>query len=80
MVYDMKKKLLFAYPEMLIGGSTTSLLSLFNTIDYNKYEVDLILYRNRGEFLKAIPEKVNLLPQACKYDGKTLVSNIKKIF
>ena len=46
----MKKKVLFVYPELMLGGSTTSLISLLNSIDYNRYEVDLILYKNSGEY------------------------------
>jgi glycosyltransferase involved in cell wall biosynthesis len=75
----VKKEILFVYPEMLIGGSTTSLLSLLNTIDYSKYKVDLIMYRNRGEFLKDIPRQVNILPQACKYPAFTLTAKLKKL-
>ena len=51
----MKKKILFVYMGMFIGGSTTSLLSLLNTIDYEKYDVDLLLYRNNDVFVKYIP-------------------------
>lgn len=60
----MKKRILFTYFDMMIGGSTTSLLSILNTIDYEEYDVDLLLYRNSGELVNFIPEKVNLLPQA----------------
>ena len=48
----------------MLGGSTTSLLSLLHNIDYEKYDVDLLLYRNEGDFIAYIPEKVNLLEQA----------------
>lgn len=61
---NMKKKVLFVYYEMMIGGSTTSLLSLLQNFDYDKYDVDLLLYRNRGPLMDYIPDKVNLLPQA----------------
>lgn len=60
-----KKKILFVYYTMMLGGSTTSLLSLLENFDYDKYEVDLLLYRNEGPFLEYIPKNVNLLPQAC---------------
>lgn len=73
----MKKKILFAYYSMIIGGSTTSLLSLINAIDKNKYDVYLILYRNNGELLNYIPTNVTLLePAASK---KNLFNDIKKI-
>lgn len=61
------KKILFVYPEMMIGGSTTSLLSVLYSLDFTKYEVDLLLFRNRGEWLKDIPEKVKLLKPCYKY-------------
>lgn len=65
-----KKKILFAYPAMMIGGSTTSLLSVLNRLDYNKYDVDLLLNSHTGELLDMIPAKVNLLPPALKYTDK----------
>ncbi len=60
----MKKKILFVYDEMLIGGSTTSLLSILNSIDYDRFEVDLNLYYNKGALFDQIPKQVNILPQA----------------
>lgn len=65
-----KKKVLFAYPAMNIGGSTTCLLSILNGINYEKYDVDLLLNSNTGELIKMLPEKVNLLPPALKYQNK----------
>ena len=65
-----KMKLLFAYPAMMIGGSTTSLLSILNRLDYEKYEVDLLLNSHTGELLDMIPERVNLLPPALKYTDR----------
>jgi glycosyltransferase involved in cell wall biosynthesis len=61
----MKKRILFVYDEMIIGGSTTSLLSIFNSIDYERYEVDLLLYNNVGALFDQIPKQINILPQAC---------------
>ena len=65
----MKKKLLFIYHSMIIGGSTTALLSLLNNLDPDKYEVDLQLFRNQGPLLNAIPDHVKLLPEAERYKG-----------
>jgi len=67
----MKKKILFVYYTMMLGGSTTSLLSLLDNIDYDKYDVDLLLYRNEGPLISYIPEKVNLLPEAHIKQSKT---------
>lgn len=66
----MKKKLLFIYHSMIIGGSTTALLPLLNGLDPEKYEIDLQLFRNKGPLLDVIPEHVNLLPEAEAHKGK----------
>lgn len=63
-----KKKILVAYYEMFVGGSTTSLLAFLNCIDKSKYEVDVQLYRNKGALFDNIPKDVNILPPAAKYD------------
>ena len=62
-----KKKIIIAYPAMMIGGSTTSLLSILNRLDYSKYDVDLLLNSHSGELLDKIPEHVRLLPPALRY-------------
>lgn len=78
----MKKKILFVYPRMMLGGSTTALISLLNCLDPEKYSVDLQLLRNRGELLGDIPNHVNLLPEAEIYKGARgrAVKIIKFIF
>lgn len=65
-----KKDILFAYNAMNIGGSTTSLLSILNRLDYSKYNVDLLLNENTGDLLSEIPQQVNLLPAARKYHNR----------
>ncbi len=62
-----RKKVIIAYPAMMIGGSTTSLLSILNRLDYSKYDVDLLLNLHSGDLLDKIPKEVNLLPPAKKY-------------
>lgn len=63
----MKKKILFIMPSMFIGGAERSILGLFDSIDYEKYEVYLFLYRHEGEFLQYIPRQVILLPAVLEY-------------
>ena len=65
-----KKRVLVIYPEMMMGGSTTALLAFLKGIDKEKYEVDLQLYKNRGELLADIPQDVNLLPEAFTCSGR----------
>ena len=73
-----KKHILVAYPEMMVGGSTTSLISFLNCIDKEKYEVDLQLYKSRGALINEIPVGINLLPEAFLHNGKA-GNAIKKI-
>lgn len=58
------KKLLFVYPSMGVGGSTTSLLSLLNELDYSKYSVDMLMFQEPGKLANEIPSQVNILPAA----------------
>lgn len=60
------KKILIIYPSMGIGGSTTSLLSILNEIDYTKYSVDLILFKDKGKLFNELPDSVNVLTPAYK--------------
>lgn len=64
------KKILISYPTMMIGGSTTSLLSILNNIDYKQYQVDLILLNNSGPLLNLIPPQVQLLDPALTFTSK----------
>lgn len=66
---DNKKSILICSHAMEIGGAERSLLDLLYTFDYEKYDVDLFLYRHSGEWLKDIPKKVNLLPESDKYSS-----------
>lgn len=45
---------------MIIGGTTSALLSLLDNLDYEYYEVDLILFFSGGEFFDQIPTNVNV--------------------
>lgn len=72
----MKKKILFSYYSMDMGGSTTSLLSLMNSLNPEKYEVYLIMYRNTGNMISYIPKHVTILEPAVK--EKSIYQNIKK--
>lgn len=54
------KKVLFVYSKMIIGGSTTALLSILNNFDYSRYSVDLLLFNSGGEFFGQIPKQINV--------------------
>lgn len=58
----MKKKLLFVIESLTLGGAEKSLVTLLNLLDYSKYDVDLILFAQGGQFQALLPAEVNLLP------------------
>ena len=55
--------LLFAIHYLELGGAERSLIGLLRALDYSKVEVDLFVYSHRGELMKEIPQRVNLLPE-----------------
>ena len=58
----MKPRIFINMHYMEIGGAERALLGLLNAIDTNKVDVDLFINQHTGEFMKLIPEKINLLP------------------
>ena len=56
----MKKKLLFCGINMNAGGTEKSFLSFVNCIDFDQYEVSLVLAREDGLFLPLVPENVKI--------------------
>lgn len=74
-----KKRILFVYYSMIVGGSTTSLLSVLNCLDREKYDIDLLLYKHEGPMMPYIPEDVHLLPEA-SLNYSALQKAIKFVF
>lgn len=56
-----KQKLLITAMSMNIGGAEKSLVNLLSLLDYEKYDVDLLLFQRRGEFLPQVPAEVNII-------------------
>ncbi|MFC0560074.1 glycosyltransferase [Halalkalibacter alkalisediminis] len=63
----MKKNILFVMNNLTCGGAEKALISLLETIDYAKFNVDLLLFKQEGLFLSQIPPEVNLLAEPCGY-------------
>ncbi|WP_264512810.1 glycosyltransferase [Flavobacterium sp. N1719] len=57
----MKKNLVFIIPSLEAGGAEKSLVNLLNTIDYQKYSVDLVLFKSGGVFAALVPKQVNFV-------------------
>ena len=54
-------KVLFVIMHLHMGGAERSLVNLLSEMDYNKYEVDLLLIKKEGELIQQLPEEVHLL-------------------
>lgn len=63
----MKPKLLFVMNHLDCGGAEKALVSLLQVIDYGRYEVDLLLFKREGMFLKHVPKQVKLLQPPSDY-------------
>ena len=56
-----KKKILFFIDSLNCGGAEKSIVSLLRLLNYNIYEVDLLLFARGGVFEKYLPKEVNVL-------------------
>ena len=57
----MKKSLLFVNGHLQVGGVEKALVDLLSWLDYDKYDVDLLLLEGEGEYRGQIPDKVTIL-------------------
>ena len=75
----MKKQLLFIHPTMQFGGAEKSLQTLLSLLDYEKYDVDLLLFRRDGSLLELLPEQVRLieLPQDAQTFSMPIAASCK---
>ena len=59
----MKPSILIFSQSMYLGGVERSLLGLLDSIDYDRYDVDLFLMRHSGELMPYLNHKANILPE-----------------
>jgi glycosyltransferase involved in cell wall biosynthesis len=57
----MKKRLVFVLPSLDAGGAEKSLVNLLCQIDFERFDVDLILLHARGIFLPLLPKEVTVV-------------------
>ena len=56
-----------------MGGAERSLVNLLSEINYNKYEVDLLLIKKEGDLIRQLPKEVHLLETP--FELKAVYSN-----
>lgn len=72
-----KKRLLFTSYYLDLGGIETALVNLLKMLDYNKYEVTLILEKKEGIFLNDVPKEVKVEEYRISSDKNVLLRKIK---
>ena len=70
----MKRKLLFVIPSLVGGGAENALVKLLHELDYNKYEVSLLVICYHGVYINQIPDEVKVL---CMFKSKTIVRGLE---
>ncbi len=75
-----KKQILIVSGGMEIGGIERSLLGLLGEFDYDKYDVDLLLFSVSGEFLPLVDKRCNMLDEIpqCAAMTKPIKTVLKK--
>ena len=63
----MKKNIIISVFDMEIGGIERSLINMLESFNYDQYNVDLLVFDHRGDFMSLIPNEVNILPQIDQY-------------
>ncbi|QOR65482.1 glycosyltransferase [Cytobacillus suaedae] len=57
----MKKKILIVNGHLNVGGVENSLVNVLKNIDFDFYEVDLILFEEIGDYANEVPKEVNII-------------------
>lgn len=57
----MKKKVLVAVDNLKCGGIQKAFISLVNSIDYEKYDVNVLLRRREGDWLDMLNPEINII-------------------
>ena len=57
----VKRKILFVNGHLNVGGVEKSLVDLLRWLDYSKYDIDLLLLEEMGDYLEQIPKDVNVI-------------------
>ena len=55
------KRILIVMLSLYSGGAERSLVNLLHEFDYQKFQIDLLLFRKEGMYLSQVPEQVRLL-------------------
>ena len=74
-----KKDLLFADKDLRIGGIESAQVNLINRIDFNKYNVTLILEEKSGELLNKIDSRAEVKELKVSNNKNTIIRKITNV-
>lgn len=57
----MRKRILFINEHLYVGGVERSLVDILRHIDYDRFDVDLLILNGVGDYINEVPSKVNLI-------------------
>ena len=75
-----KRRLLFTAYSLDIGGIETSLINLLDRINYDKYDVVVILEKKQGVLLKRVNKKVSLIEYKVSNNKNIIIRKCKNYF
>ncbi len=66
----MKKSILFVNGHLKVGGVEKALVELLSCIDYNRFDVDLLLLEGEGDYRDLVPNHVRVFQKDMRqFDG-----------
>ena len=74
----MKKTVLFINGHLDAGGCERSLIDVLKNIDYEEYDVDLLLLEHMGDYRDEVPKDVNVILRSIDYAFGGFISCIKR--
>ncbi len=78
----MKKNILFVIPSLSTGGAEKSLYGLLKYWDFEKYNVDVYTFAEKGEYAERLDERVNVISDNSLYQDvffKGMFSSFKSL-
>ena len=76
----MKKKLLFVNGHLNTGGVEKSLVDVLRHLDYDRYDVDLLLLETLGDYVDQLPPEVHVCLKSLQNTYGSLVDCILRCF
>jgi glycosyltransferase involved in cell wall biosynthesis len=79
---EPEKKLLFAIPSLVEGGTEKVLTNILGHLDKKNYRISLVLFEKKGPYLSQIPEHVKIydLKKEGRYSFLKLILRLSRLF